>query len=54
MSRSIKSYKTLHCKLDKATADKLDEYVEKTKMSKTATVEKALELLFEMDFKSKE
>ena len=42
------------CKLDKATADKLDEYVEKTKMSKTATVEKALELLFERDFKSEE
>ena len=38
-----KEYKNLNCKLDKSVSDKLEEFIADTKLSKTATVEKALE-----------
>lgn len=42
-----KAYKNLNCKIDKSVSDKLEDKLEKfiadTKLSKTATVEKALE-----------
>ena len=36
-----KAYKNLNCKIDKS--DKLEKFIADTKLSKTATVEKALE-----------
>lgn len=38
-----KEYKNLNCKIDKAVSDKLEKFIADTKLSKTATVEKALE-----------
>lgn len=37
-----KAYKNLNCKIDKALSDKLEKFVQDTRLSKTATVEKAL------------
>jgi len=42
MIRKIKEYKNLNCKIDKKVSDMLEKFVEKTKLSKTATVERAL------------
>ena len=39
---SRKAYKNLNCKIDKSVSDKLEKFVADTKLSKTATVEKAL------------
>ena len=41
--RQTKEYEVLNCKLDKKIADKLTKYCEDTRLSKTATVERALE-----------
>lgn len=38
-----KEYKNLNCKIDKDISDKLEQFIADTKLSKTATVEKALE-----------
>lgn len=38
-----KVYKNLNCKIDKSVSDKLEKFITDTKLSKTATVEKALE-----------
>lgn len=38
-----KIYKNLNCKIDKSVSDKLEQFISDTKLSKTATVEKALE-----------
>lgn len=38
-----KEYKNLNCKIDKSLSDKLEKFIADTKLSKTATVEKALE-----------
>ena len=38
-----KAYKNLICKFDKSVSDKLEKFITDTKLSKTATVEKALE-----------
>ena len=38
-----KAYKNLNCKIDKSVSDKLKKFVADTKLSKNATVEKALE-----------
>lgn len=38
-----KEYKNLNCKIDKSVSDKLEKFIADTKLSKTATVEKALE-----------
>lgn len=37
-----KAYKNLNCKIDKSVSDKLEKFTVDTKLSKTATVEKAL------------
>ena len=36
-------YKNLNCKIDKSVSDKLEKFIADTKLSKTATVEKALD-----------
>lgn len=38
-----KEYKNLNCKIDKSVSDKLEKFITDTKLSKTATVEKALD-----------
>ena len=42
MARANKEYKSLNCKIDKEVSDKLEKFIADTKMSKTATVERAL------------
>ena len=37
-----KAYKNLNCKIDKSLSDRLEKFVQDTRLSKTATVEKAL------------
>lgn len=41
--RQAKEYEVLNCKLDKLISDKLTKYCEDTRLSKTATVERALD-----------
>ena len=40
-----KAYKNLNCKIDKSVSNKLEIFIADAKLSKTATVEKALEKL---------
>lgn len=42
MARQAKDFKNLNCKIDKEVSDKLEKFITDTKMSKTATVERAL------------
>lgn len=42
MARASKEYRNLHCKIDKEVSEKLEKFIEDTRMSKTATVERAL------------
>ena len=42
MARQAKDFKNLNCKVDKEVSDLLEKFIEDTKMSKTATVERAL------------
>ena len=42
MARASKDYKNLNCKIDKEVSNKLEKFIADTKMSKTATVERAL------------
>ena len=44
---SNKASKNLNCKIDKSVSDMLENFIEDTKMSKTATVEKALQMYIE-------
>ena len=37
-----KAYKNLNCKIDKSISYRLEKFVQDTRLSKTATVEKAL------------
>lgn len=43
MPQIKKDYKMLNCKLERPVADRLDNFVKQTGLSKTVTVEKALE-----------
>ncbi len=47
MNKPLKNGVPLNCKIDKKTADQLDEFIKQTKLSKTATVERALKAYFE-------
>ena len=47
-----KASKNLNCKIDKAVSDMLEKFIEDTKMSKTATVEKALQMYIEQYIKT--
>ena len=42
MPRTAKDHKVLNCKIDKEVSDILEDFSERTGISKTATVEKAL------------
>lgn len=42
-----KAHKNLNCKIDKALSDRLEKFVQDTRLSKTATVEKALDAYIE-------
>lgn len=42
-----KAYKNLNCKIDKTLSDKLEKFIQDTRLSKTVTVEKALEMYIE-------
>lgn len=37
-----KDYKNLNCKIDRSVSDRLEKFISETRLSKTATVEKAL------------
>lgn len=42
MPRAVKDYKVLNCKIDREVAELLDKFSERTGVSKTAAVERAL------------
>lgn len=42
MPRAVKDYKVLNCKIDREVAELLDTFSERTGVSKTAAVERAL------------
>ena len=46
MAQKAKDYEMLHCKLEKSIAEQLNSYAEKTRRSKTAVVELALQDYF--------
>lgn len=43
MARQAKDFKNLNCKVDKEVSDLLEKFIADTGLSKTATVEKALD-----------
>ena len=43
MARQAKDFKNLNCKVDKKVSDSLEKFIADTGLSKTATVEKALD-----------
>lgn len=47
MNKPLKNGVPLNCKIDKKTAEELDEFIKNTGLSKTATVERALKTYFE-------
>jgi hypothetical protein len=47
MPRATKEHKVLNCKIDKEVSDMLEAFSEKTGISKTAAVEKALKKYIE-------
>ena len=47
MAQKSKEFKNLNCKIDKEVSDLLEKFIEETKLSKTATVEKALMMYIE-------
>ena len=47
MKKQVKEYETLHCKIDKEIAEKLHELCEKSGLTKTKAVERALQAYFE-------
>ena len=42
-----KDFKNLNCKIDKSISDLLEQFVERTRMTKTAAVENALQMYIE-------
>ena len=40
MAQKTKDFKNLNCKVDIKVSDELEKFIEETKLSKTATVEK--------------
>lgn len=47
MAQKTKDFKNLNCKVDIKVSDELEKFIEETKLSKTATVEKALMMYIE-------
>ena len=47
MAQKSKESKNLNCKVDIKVSDELEKFIEETKLSKTATVEKALMMYIE-------
>ena len=47
MAQKSKEFKNLNCKVDIKVSDELEKFIEETKLSKTATVEKALKMYIE-------
>lgn len=47
MAQKSKEFKNLNCKVDIKVSDELEKFIEETKLSKTATVEKALIMYIE-------
>ena len=47
MAQKTKDFKNLNCKVDIKVSDELEKFIEETKLSKTATVEKALIMYIE-------
>ena len=47
MAQKTKDFKDLNCKVDIKVSDELEKFIEETKLSKTATVEKALMMYIE-------
>lgn len=47
MAQKTKDFKNLNCKVDIKISDELEKFIEETKLSKTATVEKALMMYIE-------
>ena len=47
MASSNKEYKNLNCKIDKEISDLFEQFISKTRMSKTATVEQTLKKYIE-------
>lgn len=45
--RPLKEYEILHCKIDKEVSKKLTDVCNKTRLSKTAAVERAIEMYSE-------
>ena len=47
IAQKTKDFKNLNCKVDIKVSDELEKFIEETKLSKTATVEKALMMYIE-------
>lgn len=47
MAQKTKDFKNLNCKVDIKVSDELEKFIKETKLSKTATVEKALMMYIE-------
>lgn len=47
MARQAKDFKNFNCKVDKEVSDLLEKFIADTRLSKTATVEKALKMYIE-------
>ena len=47
MAQKTKEFKNLNCKVDIKVSDELEKFIEETKLSKTAIVEKALMMYIE-------
>ena len=47
MNKPLKDGVPLNCKIDKKTAEQLEAFTQATKLSKTATVERALRVYIE-------
>lgn len=52
MPRTNKESQTLNCRIDKEIAEKLEKFIQETRLSKTATVEKALCVFIEQYYKT--
>ena len=47
MAQKTKDFKNLSCRVDIKVSDELEKFIGETKLSKTATVEKALTMYIE-------
>jgi hypothetical protein len=52
MNKPLKDGVPLNCKIDKKTAEQLEAFIKATKLSKTATVERALHVYIESYYKT--